>query len=124
MKNASILFISTLLPISTAFAQEDKLAIIGTMQHCQEARVFYQRCMPQDPSTHEIFESNLTKITALALQAVKEINPNMSDAEISKTYWARKEMLEKSASQGIDKRGCYAAQSSPKKYQACVEWKP
>lgn len=124
MIKAFILFISILLPISSAFAQEDKLAIIGIMQHCQEANIFYQRCMPQDTSTHKVFENNLTKITERALQVVKETNPTMSDTEISKTYWVRREMLEKSASRGIDKRGCDAAQSSPKQYQACVEWKP
>ncbi|MBA1224028.1 hypothetical protein [Stutzerimonas stutzeri] len=124
MRNFYILLITTLLSTSTAFAQEDKLAIIVTMQYCQEAQIFYQRCMPQDPTTHKIFEDNLAKITARALQVVKETNPNMSDAAISETYWARREMLEKNASRGIEKRGCDGAQSSPKQYKACVEWEP
>lgn len=61
-------FIMASLVASSVLAQEqeDELAIIGKMQYCQEAKIFYQHCMPQDAEAHEVFERNLTEITRLA----------------------------------------------------------
>ncbi|MFZ3183929.1 MAG: hypothetical protein WA173_07275 [Pseudomonas sp.] len=50
-------FAITFLVISSAVAaKEDKLAIIGTMQECQQAQIFYEKCMQKDSKTHDIFE--------------------------------------------------------------------